>query len=164
MRSGTFLTAGGLAAALLLLAGCPLDEKRGDDWVPVAQGSGQGDVNLYRDVAFGDIPLPVEYVVLTRHSYSFQGSHFRNAIIHAEGQLEWTQALAYFRNTLPQHGWTLEKMDTGYDFRIFRFRKGPEQLLITVRQMRNGSRAELQLDNMERNDLLLKGKLPNAVE
>ena len=163
MKSGALLLAGGLAAAaILFLPGCQLDEQRGEDWVPVSGGMGPGDVNLYRDVAFEDVPLPAEYVVLTRHSHSFQSSQFRNALIHAQGPLEWTQALEYFRTRLPQSGWTLKETERGFDFRIYHFRKGQEQLIVTVRQVRNGSRAELQLDNPERNDLLLRGKLPNS--
>ena len=160
MKSSAFLLTGGLAV-LALLSGCQLNEQRGEDWVPVSAGIGPGDVNLYRDVAFQDIPLPQEYIILTQHSYSFQSSQFRNAVIHAQGPLEWTQALSYFRTYLPQTGWRLEKTESGFDFRIYRFRKDQEQLIVTVRQIRGGSRAELQLDNLERSDLLLRGKLPN---
>lgn len=143
--------------ALACAAGCLADTN--DDWLTVNQGSAQGDVTLYRDVHFEDIPIPQEYQLLPRESYSFQGGIFRNGIFKYEGPLEWTQAIFFFRNQLPSAGWELEKTEKGWDLRVLYFRKGEEKLIITVRQLRTGSRAELQLDNINKNDLLLKGKL-----
>lgn len=159
MKSGKVVWAAGglLSVALLFSSGC-LGESE-ERWVSVAPGDNQGDVTLYRDIAFDDIPVPVEYGLLTDESYSFQGSMFRNGVFHYQGPLEWTNALDFYRTQLQAAGWQFEETERGFDFRVLRFRKGPEQLLVTVRQMRGGSRAELQLDNVERNDLLLKGRL-----
>ncbi len=84
---------------------------------------------------------------------------FRNAVIKYHGPLEWTLALDFYRNEMPAAGWTLEKTERGSDYRVFYFGKGQEKLIVVVKQIRNGSRAEIQLDNVGKNDLLLKGKL-----
>ena len=154
----TRITGGVLSAVLLLAPGCSLYETQ-NHWVSVSPGDNQGDVSLYRDVAFDDIPVPIEYSLLPQQSYSFQGASSRNGVFFYEGPLEWTRALEFYRIQMTQAGWSLEELERGFTFRILRFRKGPEQLLVTVRQMRNGSRAELQLDNIEQNDLLLKGRM-----
>ena len=156
MRAARTYQAGAvfLLTSLLLLAGCP-QEGQG----PAYPAGEQGDVTLYRDIQFEDIPGPPEYVLLVNESHSFQGAVFRTATLHYQGELEWTRAIEFYRSQLPMTGWTYESIERGFDFRILRFRKGPEQLIVVVRQIRNGSRAEIQLDNVERNDLLLKGKL-----
>ena len=150
-----------LAAAILLSAGAVsgcIQEER-NEWVSVGPESAQGDVTLYRDVEFADIPVPEEYVLLPLESYSFQGSLFRNGMIKYQGPLEWTEAIRFYHTQLPAAGWMLQKTDKGFDFRVLYFQKGQEKLIVVVRQVRNGSRAELQLDNVDKNDLLLKGKL-----
>lgn len=142
-------------AAFCLAQGCqPAAEQYATD-----PGAPQGDVNLYRDVQFDDIPVPPEYWLLPRETHSFQGASFRSGFFVYDGQLEWTVALDFYREQLPGFGWEQESVERGFDFRILRCRKGPESLIVTIRQIRNGSRVEIQLDNVERNDLLLKGKL-----
>lgn len=149
-----------LAAAILTCSlGC--EPTPPDDWIAVGPESAQGDVTLYRDVQFLDIPVPEEYQLLRRESYSFQGRLFRNGQLKYQGPLEWTAALEFYRRELMAAGWRLTKTDKGFDFRVLYFDKGPERLIVVVRQIRNGSRAELQLDNVDKNDLLLKGKLDN---
>lgn len=142
-----------LAASLLLAAGCQQQQGGG------MTGQGGGDVTLYRDIQFEDIPGPEGYRLLPSESHSFQGSMFRSAVLHYEGMVEWTRAIDFYRTELTRTGWELRKIERGFAFRILHFHKGQEQLIVTVRQLRNGSRAELQLDNIERNDLLLRGKL-----
>lgn len=157
MKTGklTALTGCMLGAALLIGQGC----NEQTHWVSATPGDRQGDVTLYRDVSFDDIPVPMEYELLQAESYSFQGAMFRNGVFHYQGELEWTRALEFYRTQFPAAGWALGETERGFDFRVLHFRKGPEQLIVTVRQLRGGSRAELQLDNVERNDLLLKGML-----
>ncbi|MDR1745265.1 MAG: hypothetical protein LBS30_05880 [Planctomycetota bacterium] len=145
--------------ALGAVVGC--NEAYRDEWLAVGPESRQGDVSVYRDVQFADIPVPEEYVLLPVESSSFQGSLFRNAHLVYQGFLEWTRALDFYRERLPQAGWQLNKTERGYDFRVLYFDKGQEKLIVVVRQIRNGSRAEIQLDNVDKNDLLLKGKLIN---
>lgn len=141
-------------AAFCLAQGCqPTEQYATDAGVP------QGDVNLYRDIQFDDIPVPAEYWLLPRESHSFRGASFRSGFFVYDGQLEWTKALDFYRQQLPAFGWEEESVERGFDFRILRRRKGPESLIVTIRQIRNGSRVEILLDNVERNDLLLKGKL-----
>ncbi len=163
MKAGKKSWAAGLALAMTFAAGIGCQQGGGDQWVAVAPGSatGQGDVSLYRDVLFDDIPIPPEYRLMSDISHSFQGSQIRSGVFHYQGQVEWTWALEYFRTQLPQLGWTLQSVDRGFSFRTLRFAKGPERLIMVVRQIRNGSEIELQLDNIEQNDLLLKGKLPS---
>ncbi|MCD8350820.1 MAG: hypothetical protein LUC93_09450 [Planctomycetaceae bacterium] len=144
------------ALSLACAAGC---NEYQNEWVTVGPESVQGDVSLYRDVQFADIPVPAEYTLLERESYSFQGALFRSGLLQYQGPLEWTQALDFYRQEFPNAGWALEKTDRGMDYRVLYFAKGQEKLIVVVRQIRNGSRAELQLDNVDKNDLLLKGKL-----
>jgi hypothetical protein len=153
----TMLAAAACAAlAFSALPGC---EEPPEDWVVVGPESAQGDVTLYRDVQFQDIPVPAEYTLLRNESYSFQGSLFRNGILKYQGPVEWTEALDFYRRELLAAGWSLGKTEKGFDFRALYFDKGQERLIVVVRQIRGGSRAELQLGNRDKNDLLLKGKL-----
>ncbi len=145
-----------LAFACLCLPGC---EEPPPDWVVVGPESAQGDVTLYQDVQFQDIPVPAEYTLLRNESSSFQGSLFRYGRLKYQGPLDWSEALDFYRRELPAAGWRLGKTERGYDFRALYFDKGQERLIAVVRQIRNGSRAELQLDNVDKNDLLLKGRL-----
>lgn len=144
-----------LAAALSFLPGCGEVE----EWEVIAPGQSVGSVSVYRNVVFADIPIPPQYVLLTRESFSFQGSQFRTGVFRCEGNLEWVKALEFFRAEMPNAGWKQTRTDRGFNFRVLYFEKGPEQVIITVRQIRNGSTAEIQLDNTAQNDLLLKGKL-----
>lgn len=146
-----------LSVCILALAGC--GQQAPEDWVVVGPESAQGDVTLYQDVQFRDIPVPEEYTLLRNQSYSFQGSLFRHGRLKYQGPAEWTDALDFYRRELPAAGWNLGKTERGYDFRALYFDKGQERLIVVVRQLRNGSRAELQLDNADKNDLLLKGRL-----
>lgn len=157
-----------LAAALAALAsapaGCDAPAPRAryaDEWLTVSPESRQGDVSVYQDVQFADIPVPEEYMLLPAESSSFQGSLFRNARLTYQGRLEWSLALDFYRTQLAAAGWQLAKMDRGFNFRVLYFDKGQEKLIVVVRQIKNGSRAEIQLDNTDKNDLLLKGKLIN---
>lgn len=153
-HTGTLLIA---AMTLSGVIGC--DKQYQQDWLTVGPESRQGDVSVYRDVQFADIPVPSEYVLLERESYSFQGQLFRNGMLKYQGPLEWRLALDFYRRELPTAGWSLEKTERGPDFRVLYFSKGQEKLIAVVRQIRNGSRTEIQLDNVDKNDLLLKGKL-----
>ena len=144
------------ALAFPALLGCM---QAPEEWIVVGPESAQGDVTLYRDVQFQDIPVPAEYSLLRRESYSFQGSLFRHGQLKYQGPVEWTEALDFYRRELQAAGWRLGKTEKGFDFRVLYFDKGPERLIVVVRQLRTGSRAELQLDNVDKNDLLLKGKL-----
>ena len=100
-------------------------------------------------------------MLLERESHSFQGSMSRSGAFHYQGGVELGDAAAFFRNRLPESGWTLTSSDRGADVQELRFRKGQELLIVAVRRTRAGSsRAELQLDNADRSDLLLKGRLP----
>ncbi len=161
MKSGIFLKTGIFAALLLatVFAGCDGSRYDNSEWLTVAPESRQGDVSVYRDIQFADIPVPAEYALLPRESSSFQGSLFRNAFLVYQGMLDWSLALDFYRTQLPQAGWLLSKTDRGYNFRVLYFGKSQEQLIVVVRQIPNGSRAEIQLDNIDKNDLLLKGKL-----
>ncbi len=155
------LTAAALTAACaalgICLSGC--GETPPEDWVVVAPGSAQGDVTLYQDVQFQDIPVPAEYTLLRNESHSFQGSLFRQARLRYAGPVEWTTALDFYRRELPNLGWIPGRMERGFDFRVLYFSKGQERLIVIVRQLRSGSRVELQLGNADKNDLLLKGRL-----
>lgn len=157
MRAEKIFTAVAAGLALLWAAGC--EQGYRDDWLTVGPESKQGDVSLFRDVQFADIPVPEEYDIVPRDSYSFQGAMFRNGMLVYQGQLDWSIALDFYRAQLPRAGWRLVKTEKGYDHRVLYFDKGQEKLIVVVRQIRNGSRAELQLDNVDKNDLLLKGKL-----
>lgn len=145
-----------LGCGLVCLPGC---DEPPPDWVVVGPESAQGDVTLYRDVQFQDIPVPEEYTLLRGESYSFQGSLFRNGQLKYQGPLGWNDALDFYQQQLPAAGWVLAKTERGFDFRVMYFDKGPERLIAVVRQIDGGSRAELQLDNVGKNDLLLRGKL-----
>ncbi len=147
-----------LTGLLLFSAGC---EQPPPEWVTVGPGSRQGDVSLYRDVQFADIPIPAEYDLRRDLSYSFQGAVFRNAVLVYEGYLDWSAALEFYRRELPNHGWNLSKTERGHDFRVLYFDKGEEKLIAIVKQTRGGSQVEIQLDNVDKNDLLLKGRLNN---
>lgn len=157
MRAGRIFTTAAAALALLCAAGC--DQGSRDDWLTVGPESRQGDVSLFRDVQFADIPVPEEYDIVPRDSYSFQGAMFRNGMLVYQGMLDWRQALDFYRTQLPIAGWRQTRTEKGFDHRVLYFDKGQEKLIVVVRQIRNGSRAELQLDNVDKNDLLLKGKL-----
>ncbi|MCC8191318.1 MAG: hypothetical protein LIP77_11920 [Planctomycetes bacterium] len=143
------------ALSLLLAPGC------NEEVVPDTAMT-PGDVTLYRDVEFDDIPVPAGYSLNPHTSYSFQGSMFRSGVFHYFGPVEWGAALDFYRTRLPENGWALENTERGFDFRVFHFVKGQEKLIVVVRQTRDGSRAELQLDDIGKNDLLLRGKLPSA--
>ena len=128
--------------------------------VPFFPGERKGDVTLYRDLQFNDIPLPAEFQLLRDKSHSFQGSQFRSGIFYYEGQLYWRDALRFFENELPREQWVAQSRQHSGFFVELRFRKGPEQLIVVVRNNgKNTTRAELQLDNIEKNDLLLRGQL-----
>lgn len=146
-----------LSLALAAIPGC--GEPPPEDWIVAGPDSAQGDVTLYRDVQFHDIPVPEEYTLLRNESYSFQGSLFRHGHLKYIGPVEWTEALDFYRRELAAAGWRQNKSERGFDFRVLYFDKGPERLIVVVRQLRNGSRAEIQLDNVDKNDLLLKGRL-----
>jgi hypothetical protein len=154
------LAASVLAASLSTLPGC--GQETDGRWSDAPPDAGTGQPSLYRDVGFSDLPIPDEYELLDAESYSFQGSLSRSGVFHYHGRLEWREALEFFRRQLPQAGWIQVAVERGFDFRDLRFRKGQEQLIVVVRQLRGGSRAELQLDNIGQNDLILKGKLPKA--
>lgn len=145
--------AAALAVCLAFAAGCQEREGTG------GMAGQRGDVTVYRNIQFEDIPVPAGYRLLYPASHSFQGAMSRSGVFHYEGMVEWTAAIDFFRTELTRAGWELGKTERGFAFRILHFRKGQEVLIVTVRQIRNGSRAELQLDNIERNDLLLRGKL-----
>ncbi|MDR3077939.1 MAG: hypothetical protein LBV15_04145 [Planctomycetota bacterium] len=157
---GGYVLAAGLAAAVLSpLSGCGR-EAGVANWDAVPQTGGMGDVTLYRDIGFSDLPIPEGYELLERESHSFQGSLSRSGVFHYQGTVEWGEAMEFFRTRLPEAGWSPVSSGRGPDFRELRFRKGQEQLIVVVRQIRGGSRTELQLDNPDRSDLLLKGRLP----
>lgn len=149
------------AAAVVAVAagsGCAQQQTNGE--VPFYPGERTGDVTLYRDLQFEDLPVPAQYTLLRDKSHSFQGSQFRSGVFYYEGPLYWRDAAAFFVNEMPKGGWTLQKTDRDMFFVEMRFRKGPEQLIVVVRDnYPHGSRSELQLDNIEKNDLLLRGKL-----
>lgn len=165
------------ALALLCLSGClPLDREaqRGNEWIVVSPRPPMGaqagvtatsanpnaaNTTMYRDVQFADIPVPSAYSILTNQSYSFQGALFRNGILKYQGPVEYAFAINFFRGQLPARGWKLEKTERGSDSRIMYFSKGQEKLIVIVSPVSGGSRTELQLDNIDNNDLLLKGKL-----
>jgi hypothetical protein len=149
-----------LAVAAAAMGGC-LSTNYAPQWTPVEQTAPGGDVTLYRDVSFSDIPIPAEFALIDDESYSFQGAKFRTGVFRYAGSVDWSEALDYFRTAIPANGWILEKTDRGIADRAFTFSKGPERLIIVVRQVRNGTQLELQLDNIAQNDLLLKGKLKN---
>lgn len=159
MGAGMYFKALVAALAFAVAAGCAAQGP--GEWLTVGPESRQGDVSVFRDIQFADIPVPEEYVLLPRESSSFQGSLFRNAFLVYQGFLEWTQALDFYREQLPRAGWQLNRTDRGYDFRVLYFDKDQEKLIVVVRQIRNGSRAEIQLENTDKNDLLLKGRLIN---
>lgn len=145
------------AAALTLGFGC--QQVTPNNNIPFYPGERTGDVTLYRDMQFDDIAVPAEYMLIRNKSHSFQGSLFRSGVFHYEGPLDWSDAIAFYRKQMPTGGWTMEGFNRNYGFVEIRYRKGPEQLIVVVRQEMWGSRTEIQLDNIEKNDLLLKGKL-----
>lgn len=145
--------------AVMLLSCLPGCGEPPEDWLVVGPGSAQGDVTLYQDVQFQDIPVPEEYTLLRNESHSFQSSLFRQARLKYAGPVEWTVALDFYRAELPRAGWQPGRAERGFDFRVLYFSKGQERLIVIVRQLRTGSRVELQLDNAAKNDLLLKGRL-----
>ena len=152
---------GFLPVMLAMAAGCNREEEAPPlRWESAPEIPGGGNVTLYRDIGFDDIPVPDAYELLDSESHSFQGVLSRSGVFHYQGQVELPDALEFFRDRLPQVGWRQIASERGAYFRVLNFRKGGEQLLVTIRRIRNGSRAELQLDNVDRNDLLLKGKLP----
>lgn len=158
MRIATIL-ATSLIGALPLGMGCAQNRPPPADDIPFYPGERRGDVTLYRDMQFEDIPIPEYYTLLRTASHSFQSSRFRTGVFHYEGPVDWREAIAFFRTQAPASGWEFADYESGQDFRLMRFRKGPEQLLVVVRALHDGSRAEIQLDNIEHNDLLLKGRL-----
>lgn len=162
MRASKFprLVAALALTALAMLPGC-MDEEAANYWSTAAPVA--GEVNLARDVQFEDIPMPQGYMLNTNASFSFQGSNSRSGMFTYFGPVEWTEALRFFRSQMPMAGWTPGATERGFDFRVLHFRKGEEQLILTVRQISGGSSAEVQLDNISKNDLLLKGKLPSTV-
>lgn len=145
------------AAAFTVAAGCQGQQPSRE--VPFYPGERPGEVTTYRDLQFDDMPVPIEYVMLRDKSHSFQGSRFRSGVFHYEGRLDGSDAVAFYRNEMPAHGWALQTFDRDMNFVEMRFRKGPEQVILVVRYAPWGSRAELQLDNIEQNDLLLRGEL-----
>ncbi len=157
MKPGTMFRTAAAVVALGCAAGCDGDNR--DDWITVGPESRQGDVSLYRDVQFADIPVPAEMALLPRESYSFQGSLFRQAQFKYEGPLGTSEVIRFYETHLPQTGWRFVKTERGFDLRVLYFSKDQEQLIVVVRPARNGARAEIQLDNVDKNDLLLKGKL-----
>lgn len=161
MKRGMYLwsATAAIMTALAFAPGC-LETGAGNGWSTVDPVGPQGDVSLYRDIQFSDIPVPPQYVISPTESYTFQGSMFRSGVLHYYGPLGWTEALEFYRQALPANGWRQESIERGFDFRVYRFTKDREQLIVTVRQIKGGSRAELQLDDVTKNDLLLKGRLP----
>ncbi|MDR2390982.1 MAG: hypothetical protein LBE84_04805 [Planctomycetota bacterium] len=151
---------GFLPVVLAAAAGCGREKDSPHRWESAPGVPASGNITLYRDVGFDDIPIPGAYELLASESHSFQGFLSRSGVFSYQGRVELRDALEFFRTELPQAGWHQIANERGTDFRILRFRKGGEQLIATLRAVRNGSRAELQLDNVDRNDLLLKGKLP----
>lgn len=126
---------------------------------PTYTGDRPSDITLYRDVQFEDIPIPVGYQMRLDKSYSFQSSRFRTGVYMYEGNVAWQDVIDYYTNEMPRYGWSFAGTDRGYDFRVLTFRKGPEQAILTIRRFNVGSGLELQIDNVEDNDLLLKGKI-----
>ncbi|MDR1612808.1 MAG: hypothetical protein LBT97_08490 [Planctomycetota bacterium] len=158
-----FIRQCGLAAILALLLGAGCREPYADGGnreVPFHPGERQGDVTLYRDLQFEDLPVPAEYTIVGDKSHSFQGSRFRTGVFHYAGPLDWRSAIDFYRSQTPLSSWELVNSESGSGFRLMRYRKGPEQLIVVIRDLGGGwSRGELQLDNVERNDLLLRGRL-----
>lgn len=159
MKAGKLhIATAALLAALAGASGCQGTGR--DEWAAVSPVAAQGDVSLYRDIQFQDVPIPAGYAVSPTESYSFQGAMSRSGIIHYYGPIDYHDALEFYRAELPAAGWNIDNTERGFDFRVFRCSKGREKLIVTVRQIRGGSRAEIQLDDISKNDLLLKGKLP----
>ncbi len=125
MGAGMYFKALVAALAFAVAAGCAAQGP--GEWLTVGPESRQGDVSVFRDIQFADIPVPEEYVLLPRESSSFQGSLFRNAFLVYQGFLEWTQALDFYREQLPRAGWQLNRTDRGYDFRVLYFDKDQEK-------------------------------------
>ncbi len=144
-------------AVLTFVYGCQ-DTGR-DDTVPFFPGERPGEVTVYRDIQFDDIPVPVEYSLVRSKSHSYQGSRFRTGSFYYEGRLDAAYAIDFYLHELPKSGWALEKNVRKGNYTEMRFRKGPEQLIVVVHYGSWGSLTEIQLDNIEQNDLLLKGKL-----
>lgn len=152
-----WIAAAAVAAALGVAGGCASQQRSNE--VPFYPGERPGEVTMYRDLQFEDIPVPVEYTMLRDRSHSFQGSRFRTAVLIYEGPLDSGMALSFYRDEMPKSGWALDSFHRDYNFVDMRYRKGPEQLIVVVRSTVFGSRTEMQLDNIEKNDLLLKGRL-----
>lgn len=148
-------------ALILGIAGCLPQQEGDNEWLAVGptMASGRGDVAMLRDVQFADIPIPSGYSIIPHESYSFQGSLFRNGVLKYHGPVDWNFAINFYRRHLPARGWILNNVERGFDVRVFYFSKGQEKLIVIVRQIAGGSRTELQLDNIDKNDLLLKGRL-----
>ena len=151
---------GFLPVMLAAAAGCGREKDPPYRWESAPAVPGDGNITLYRDIGFDDIPIPGAYELLASESHSFQGFLSRSGVFSYQGRVELRESLEFFRNGLSQAGWRQIANERGTDFRILSFRKGGEQLIVTLRAVRNGSRAELQLDNVDRSDLLLKGRLP----
>ncbi len=157
-RVKTIALSAAATAALAFGFGCQ-QVQQSDTGVPFYPGERTGDVTLYRDMQFEDIPVPAEYTMVRHKSHSFQGSLFRSGVFHYEGPLDWGNAIAFYREQMPVSNWSLEAFNRNPGFVEIRYRKGPEQVIVVIRQELWGSRTEIQLDNIEKNDLLLKGKL-----
>lgn len=155
----TFALFSAVAAVLAFAAAAGCQPNNAEAEVPFYPGERQGEVTLYRNLQFDDIPVPAEYTLVRNKSHSFQGSRFRSAVYQYEGFLDWSDAVAFYREQTPLGGWTLDSFHRDLNFVEMRYRKGPEQLIIVVRYEHFGSRTEIQLDNIEKNDLLLKGRL-----
>lgn len=158
MKAGHIARKALAGLALLCAAGC-LQEDSTNEWVMVDPSRQMGDVTMYRDIQFADIPVPAGYALIPQDSYSFQSALFRNGILKYHGPVDSTYAVNYYRRHLPARGWRQDNTEKGYNVRVLYFSKGQERLIVIVRDLDGGSRTELQLDNIDKNDLLLKGKL-----
>lgn len=150
-----------LLFCLFLFAGCP-ESRKPNDQVPFYPNEQQGDVTVYQDIQFEDIPVPESFVLQRDRSHSFQGSRFRNGMFYYAGPMDMVDTHRFYQQEMVRSGWTPTGGERGVDYNLLRFNKGKDRAIVVVRAYPRGSRVDIQIDDVTRGDLLANPKPADA--
>jgi len=119
----SYLIIGAAIVTIGSFAGC----KKGD------QPAGSPQVAFSNDVTFEDIPVPAEFSLVRKDSYSFQNDVTRVGRLVYKGRSNINNVLAFYQQQMPLHGWQ-EMSYIDYRSSTRYYEKEGQSCILTVEQ------------------------------